>query len=67
MPDQQKFDELRATLIAFGNRFSSDETGDGWLKRLGEKASDKFDLINAWIEEAREARRLEQESKYNKR
>ncbi len=58
MPKSDKLDAFRDNLINFRDRITSD---DGWISKLNSNASLKLKQFKEWIEEAKEAKRLQEE------
>lgn len=59
-PSQDTLNKWRTGLLDVRDKFSPE---NGFLQNVSSTVNGKFDLFNQWLEEAREARRLELESK----
>lgn len=60
IPDKQSYDKFQSGMIDLKDKITSD---NGWLSRLSTNANEKWQLFNTWLEEAKEARRLDEQSK----
>lgn len=55
-PDSEKVDRFREALEEMVKKFGA---GEGWLNKASTTASDKYDLLKQWIEEAKMNRKKE--------
>lgn len=60
IPDKQSYDKFQSGMIDLKDKITSD---NGWLSRLSTNANEKWQLFNTWLEEAKEARRLDEQGK----
>lgn len=59
-PSQDTLDRFRVGLLEMRDKFSPE---NGFLNGVASSVNGKLDIFNQWLEEAKEARRLELESK----
>ncbi|RWS26518.1 hypothetical protein B4U80_03302 [Leptotrombidium deliense] len=59
VPEQHKFDEWSNNLAELRDKYGEDTKS--WISRFSNELSDKYELFNQWVEEAKLARQLEQQ------
>lgn len=60
-PKQESVDQMRTSLSELKDKFT---TENGFFKRVSANLNGKVDVFNQWLDEAREARKIEVESRF---
>ena len=56
LPDNDRFDKMRMELVNLKDKFSPET---GFFKNVSNAMNGKADVLRQWLEEAREAKKLE--------